>query len=796
MDMYSKMTSCLFLFGFVTAILASCPVPAHAVKLPVSSGPATTEKRTSSEASTTAPVSNEQIDALIATIKARENELRAHPLSDGINLKSGLPGGVTPEEYQEWQRLTAKVTNLLESRIMNLRFLKDARQAGKDLETQRKGWRGFSEKPPYPLTLLDSLQDIIKARQIEIHTLEMRLAISEGELADYTTGLRESRTEQRLAGERLEQSLGKPEEERLRWLLALASRRNDVNETGAVTQEAQRQMLQESLALLRQEITFLDQKFAQAASNFHFTREELDKKLKALDIRRTELKQELENALKAEDNERAEQEKIRISLQRYKDRTSSATVSQRLETLRETLAAQQVRVETAGLRVMASKILSRLVVIEGTAWKNRFQLANPGKDTTPPDIVSLQKDQETLKRVKEYLRARLEGVDNHIRSQETRISSGDLGDVQRGNARILLAGYREQRNIMFRVDEQISGVDQFLKRFAGELSARNDKNRSVSTEMKNLQETVLSYAGKIWNMDLYVAEETLIVDGQKIITSRSVTVGKVIKALLIFFIGIAVTKKCMRPVRRFAARKFNLNENDAQVFGRVTYYILFVCILVFSLITVNIPLAVFAFMGGALAIGVGFGAQTLISNFIAGLILLFDRAISINDVVEVDGQRGRVTAINIRSSRVKRFDGIEILIPNSHFLQQNVVNLTLSDPFTRFEIAVGVAYGTPTRIAEETIFQAVVDQPEVRKDPPPYVAFEDFADSSLIFRAFFWIDLHPDVNSNIIRSEIRHRISEYLGRANISIPFPQRDLHLGTSQPLEIMIRGERDART
>jgi len=248
----------------------------------------------------------------------------------------------------------------------------------------------------------------------------------------------------------------------------------------------------------------------------------------------------------------------------------------------------------------------------------------------------------------------------------------------------------------------------------------------------------------------------------------------------------------MGPVRRHAARKFRLNENDTQAFGRVTYYLLFICILVFSLITVNIPLAVFAFFGGALAIGVGFGAQTLIGNFISGLILLFDRTISLNDVVEVDGHWGRVTAINIRSSRVRRFDGIEVLIPNSHFLQQNVVNLTLSDPYARFEIAVGVAYGTPTRTAEEVIFRAVMAQLEVQSDPAPYVVFEDFAESSLNFRAYFWIALDPSLNSNIIRSEIRHRIDEYLAQANISIPFPQRDLHLDAARPLEVVIREER----
>ena len=778
------------LFGIFTVVLAISPLPAMAGPLPKLPGSAAFTKQSSSQVSAFTPVSNEQIDATILKLQTKADDLRKHPLPEGFEILSGVPNGATPEEYQDWRRLTFRLITLLENRIQNLRFLKDIRQSVKDLETQRKGWRGFFEKPPYPLSLVDSLQDKIKARQIELHTQEMRLTISEGELADYTSSLRESRTQRRLAEERLEQSLGKPGEIRLRWLLALATRRNELNEVGAVTLEAQRQMLQEGLTWLRQEIVFLDQKLAQAAGNFSFSKEELDKKYKGLDARNDQFKQDLENAVKAEEYERGEQEKVRESLQRIKESTLTPSVSPRLEALRQALEVQQVRVATASLKVMVYKVLSRLTLMERSAWQSRYQFANPGKEMAPPDSVRLQIDLVSLQKWSPYLRSRLDGVENNIRSQEARISSPDLSDNDRGTARVLLSAYQEQKNLMSRMDEQISGTQQLLQRIASEVSSRNGQDRRVATGIRSMLTQALSLAGKIWNTDLYIAEETVIVDGQKIIKSRSVTIGKVIQALLIFIVGLVVARMVMGPVRRLAARKFNLNENDAQVFSRVTYYLLFICILVSSLITVNIPLAVFAFFGGALAIGIGFGAQTLISNFISGLILLFDRTIRLNDVVEVDGQRGRVTAINIRSSRIRRFDGIEVLVPNSHFLQQNVVNLTLSDQFTRYEVTVGVAYGTPTRTAEEVITRAVVAQPEVRTDPPPFVVFEDFAESSLNFRAYFWVDITPEINSNIVRSEIRHRIGEYLAQAGIGIPFPQRDVHLDTTRPLEVTLRG------
>lgn len=783
----------LLLFGIVSALLVLPPVAARAVNLPLKQGSAVQKKHSSSVIPASGTLSNEQIDAAIARLQAKENELRSQPLPAGITLlPSGIPSGATLEEYQEWQRLTTKIIILLEGRVNNLRFLKDARQSLNDLETRRKRWQGFSEKPPYPLALLDSLGDSILSRQIELHTQEMRFSIAEGELADYTTNLRESRTGQRLAEERRDQSIGKPEEARMIWLQALATRRNDLNETGVISAETLRQMLHEAMVWLRQEIDFLDKKLAVVSGNFRFTREELDKKLKVLDAQVEQSKQELDIAVTSEDYERQELEKNRKTLEQAKSAPTEngqpAHESPRITAARQAMEVQQAKVETASIKVLVFKMLSRLGRTEQELWKSRFQFANSGKDIPSPDSAELQKRLDTFMVWKKYLRSRLDGVEINVRNQQNRIAAPAVPEKEREVARILLAGFREQKTLMLLVDDRLSQTEQLLQRFMGEISARSGQGRRVETRLKNRLTEVFSFSGKIWNFDLYVAEETVVIDGQKVVRSRSVTVGKVIKALLIFFIGIFVTRKLMVPVQRHAARKFTLNENDAQVFSRVTYYVIFICILIFSLVTVNIPLAVFTFMGGALAIGVGFGAQTLINNFISGLILLFDRSIRLNDVVEVDGQRGRVTAINLRSSRVNRFDGIEILIPNSVFLQQNVVNLTLSDPYTRYEITVGVAYGTPTRSAEEVIYRAVIAQPEVRDDPPPCVVFEDFAESSLNFRAFFWVDLDPAINSHIVRSEIRHRISEFLAAAEISIPFPQRDLHLDVSRPLEVTI--------
>jgi small-conductance mechanosensitive channel len=203
---------------------------------------------------------------------------------------------------------------------------------------------------------------------------------------------------------------------------------------------------------------------------------------------------------------------------------------------------------------------------------------------------------------------------------------------------------------------------------------------------------------------------------------------------------------------------------------------------------VRIPWTVFAFVGGALAIGVGFGAQTLINNFISGLILLFERSIRVGDIVEVDEQRGKIARIGIRNSLLQRGDGIEILVPNSRFLEKYVVNWTLSNTLVRYSITVGVAYGSPTRKVAELMAQVAAGHQAVLLHPAPTVLFEEFGDNALQFTLNFWMHLSENVDGGTVRSELRHGLNAAFEQAGIVLAFPQRDVHLDVTQPLEIKV--------
>ncbi|MCU0765215.1 MAG: mechanosensitive ion channel, partial [Burkholderiaceae bacterium] len=208
----------------------------------------------------------------------------------------------------------------------------------------------------------------------------------------------------------------------------------------------------------------------------------------------------------------------------------------------------------------------------------------------------------------------------------------------------------------------------------------------------------------------------------------------------------------------------------------------------------RIPLTVFAFLGGALAIGVGFGTQTIIRNFISGLIVLMERQVQVGDIVEVDGVTGTVTEVNLRSSTILGFDGVEAIIPNANLLENKVTNWTHTDKRVRRVVKIGVAYGSPPRQVADLLLECMQRHGQVLKDPEPRVLFEDFADNALVFAMHFWLEMRPNVNSAVIMSDLRFMVHRSLEEAGISVPYPQRDVHLDAARPLQVELTRARPA--
>jgi small-conductance mechanosensitive channel len=267
------------------------------------------------------------------------------------------------------------------------------------------------------------------------------------------------------------------------------------------------------------------------------------------------------------------------------------------------------------------------------------------------------------------------------------------------------------------------------------------------------------------------------------------TIGRLLVVVLIVVGGYYMSRLLGFLLgRRLAETK--LGSDAVHTIKRVVFFAILVLVIVTALSLLGIPLTAFAFATGAIAIGVGFGAQNIINNFISGWILMAERPIRINDFIEIDGSNGTVEEIGVRSTRIRRVDGVHLLVPNSVLLEHAVVNWTLIDNDIRTTIRVGVAYGSPVRKVADLIMQAVEESSGVMKRPKPIVVFEDFGDSALIFDTYFWCQVAGERELRSIRSEIRFRITEVFAANDIVIAFPQRDVHFDASRPLEVRVLG------
>ncbi|MBR9872710.1 MAG: mechanosensitive ion channel [Vibrionaceae bacterium] len=220
------------------------------------------------------------------------------------------------------------------------------------------------------------------------------------------------------------------------------------------------------------------------------------------------------------------------------------------------------------------------------------------------------------------------------------------------------------------------------------------------------------------------------------------------------------------------------DPNIIHLVKRILFVIALGIIFLTTLSLINVPITAFAFLSGAVAIGFGFGAQNIINNFISGWILIGEKPIRIGDFLEVEGAKGTVEQINTRSTRIRRTDGVHMLIPNSQLIENVVINWTLCDRLVRGTVVVGVAYGSDVKLVASLMKEVTSKQVEVLGTPAPEIFFQDFGDNALIFESYFWIHSTVERGIRAVSSTIRFEIYEAFEQKGIEIAFPQRDVHI------------------
>ncbi|GHF91494.1 mechanosensitive ion channel family protein [Thalassotalea marina] len=269
------------------------------------------------------------------------------------------------------------------------------------------------------------------------------------------------------------------------------------------------------------------------------------------------------------------------------------------------------------------------------------------------------------------------------------------------------------------------------------------------------------------NYTLFTVNDTKITLLEVLTVPAWILLSFYIAHLLIKFIG-----------KKLKAR--NKDPNIIHLVQRILYVIALAIIFLTTLSLLNVPITAFAFLSGAIAIGFGFGAQNIINNFISGWILMGEKPIRIGDFLEVEGVKGVVEEINTRSTRVRRVDGVHMLIPNSKLLENTVINWTLRDKLIRGVVGVGVAYGSDCQKVRDIMLKVAKEQSEVLVDGlrDPIVFFQDFGDNALVFELYFWINSQVEGGLRLVASNIRFDLDAEFNRAGIVVAFPQRDVHI------------------
>lgn len=702
---------------------------------------------------------------------------------------TNLPPGATAAEFIEYRSALQQLVRSYRFQLDDLAAVEATRARARDLERTMHLWSGFTEPPPYSILMVDELRNATHSSATKIKTAEVALKVDEKFLADAQVAMMERDERIRRIDEQIELANDPAKTARLEWLgkLERAHYRGEAASTAsyAIRIKLDREELSEN----RQRLTFLQRQVALASQHVRFPQADLDKVLEGLDDERMQLKDEIGSAdqdlAACQQTLTRSRETLGLLLQ---DASEGTTNSARVRNLIDAVEQQSLQAETVAQRLT---VLREMLANLGAArqmWQLRFTVFNN------PNLLDLQNAAQRLARLNAlieaampYYQQQLSLAASQIAEERTRLQGQAEGTTNAFLIHARLKSYQQREEVLLRAMKSLERHQRFVWHWRESIAAERQALPFVE-RVKDLFSGTSDLLARLWHFEIYLVEDTITTnDGTQVSGRRSVTVGKICLALLIFLVGYWLAGVISRIVEPVAVRRLGIDRNQAHVIRRWMRAVLIILLVLFSLKSVNIPLAVFAFAGGALAIGIGFGTQTLLKNFISGIILLFERPFRIGDVVDVQGQRGTVRSIGIRSCLVHLWDGTEQLIPNSALLENIVTNWTYSDRLVRFSIKVGVAYGSNAGLVADLLAMVAANHELVQKKPSPQVLLMEFGDNALHFELRYWLDV-VQCSCPMVGSDLRRRILTSFAENHISIAFPQRDVHLDSLRPIQVQL--------
>ena len=255
------------------------------------------------------------------------------------------------------------------------------------------------------------------------------------------------------------------------------------------------------------------------------------------------------------------------------------------------------------------------------------------------------------------------------------------------------------------------------------------------------------------------------------------TIDITVGTFALLLIVLILTSFLLKLIRMVVTRKLPLEDKNRFIsFFQFIRYIVFIFAVIFALDVSGVNMSVLLTASAALLVGLGFALQQLFQDIISGVLIILDQSLHVGDIVEVDGKVGKVLEIKLRTTRVVTRNDRVMVIPNHKFMMDTLFNWTQNSFTNREQVDVGVAYGSDVELVRKLLLQCAQSAENVLNEPEPLVLFEDFADSSLNFSLYFYVS--DGMQSPKIKSDLRFRIDAIFRQNNISIPFPQRDVHI------------------
>ena len=633
--------------------------------------------------------------------------------------------------------------------------------------------KALGAKPPYSVLRVDALRDELDSMKERQQWLQNVSHVWENEKRSLLERLRKSSEAARLADDRAAQEKSKAAIRQ--QVIADLYQQVDAAELSA--RAVDQEYMTAQAETLQRQIDAMSGFIANVLPEQRLTDDDINEERSRLRKIRDRLNDEIDKVTERHARYLAERQRLMT------DTTKDQPGPSRSSFIDQALSADSSTLD-------ALRAMQVLHQAQSEAWEHRFVLLLPEKapDAHRHAREGLQKINIQLNGVESSWRRMLavqtDGLRAQIADQEAHVTRQDPGSPEASQAREVLTLQRASLATYERFSLQVRDLGNQVLRWLGDFGGAT----TASGGGGNTWQTIKNTTSSIWNYELFSVEDNTQVDGQKITVSYGVTVGKSIGSILLFIFGYWLLSYLTKRLFRLLIDMGAVNAGQASVIRRWLMITIAFILAVFVLNLARIPLTVFAFVGGALAIGVGFGTQTVIKNFISGIILLFERKVRVGDIVVIGGITGTVSSVDLRATTVNAFDGVEALIPNSDILESQVINWTYSDKRLRREILVQVEYGSSMRDATRIVLACAQEHGQILKSPEPEVFFEDFADSGLTIRLVYWIELGTNVSGPRIASDLRFMMEKRLTSAGIGFPFPTRDVNLKAARPLPVTL--------